>query len=189
MSLEGLKRIAIEERVPIVSDEGLKLLHDIILKHKVRSVLEIGTAIGYSAIAMASFGCEVDTFERDPLMIEKAMVHFDRFDEDKKIKLIPYDALTYHGLHKTYDMIFIDAAKAQYVRFFEKFVPFLSEKGIIVCDNLRFHDLDPNAVNRHTKQLLRKIEQFKTFLTHHPAFDTSFVDTGDGMSISQRKKP
>jgi predicted O-methyltransferase YrrM len=92
------------------------------------------------------------------------------------------------GSLEMYDMIFIDAAKAQYERFFDKYIPFLKPNGIVICDNLRFHDLDPLKVNRHTKQLLRKIGEFKEFLLNHPAFDTTFYDQGDGMSISQRKK-
>jgi predicted O-methyltransferase YrrM len=187
MSLDSLKKAALDQHIPIVSDEGLLLIKDLIMKHDVKTVLEIGTAIGYSALAMASFGCKVDTFERDELMIESAMKHFDRFDTQKSIRLIPEDALSYQGDLGAYDMIFIDAAKAQYERFFEKFVHYLKPNGIIVCDNLRFHDLDPMKVNRHTKQLLRKISGFKSFLKEHPDFQTVFVETGDGMSITSRK--
>jgi predicted O-methyltransferase YrrM len=186
MSLERLKEIARDENIPIVSDEGLKLIHQIIIKHQVQTVLEIGTAIGYSALAMASFGCHVDTFERNEQMIEQASKHFDRFDAEKRIRLIPFDALTYTGELKMYDMIFIDAAKAQYERFFEKFQHYLKPNGVIVCDNLRFHDLDPQNVNRHTKQLLRKISGFKSFLKNHPDYVTIFDERGDGMSITMR---
>ena len=186
MSLERLKAIARQHQIPIVSDEGLSVIKETIINHQVKSVLEIGTAIGYSALAMASFGCHVDTFERDEDMILAASNNFDRFDSEKRIRLIPFDALTYTGKLDMYDMIFIDAAKAQYERFFEKFVPYLKPNGVIICDNLRFHDLNPQDVNRHTKQLLRKISNFKTFLTNHPNFRTVFVDSGDGMSITRR---
>ena len=186
--LETLKAYAIEHHVPIINDEGLMFLKDSIETFKVKSVLEIGTAIGYSALAMASFGCKVDTLERDEEMIEQAKLHLDLLDEGKNVTLIPFDALTYKGVLKKYDLIFIDAAKAQYERFFRKYVPYLNPKGIVICDNLRFHDLNPDNVNRHTRQLLRKISEFKAFLTSHPDFETSFYELGDGMSVSQRKK-
>lgn len=186
--LEELKAYAIEHHVPIINDEGLLFLKESIEAFKVKSVLEIGTAIGYSALAMASFGCKVDTFERDDEMIEQAKIHLDLMDEEKKIRLIPFDALTYHGTLGNYDLIFIDAAKAQYERFFDKYVPFLNPNGVVICDNLRFHDLNPEKVNRHTRQLLRKIKEFKDFLVNHPDFQTTFYEIGDGMSVSQRKK-
>lgn len=187
MNLSGLKKIALEQHIPIIQDEGLMFLKDVIEKHQIQYVLEIGTAIGYSALAMASYGCYVDTFERDLEMIELAKKHFDMLDQNQKIKLIPYDALTYTGVLRTYDMIFIDAAKSQYKKFFEKYAKYLNPMGIIVCDNLRFHDLKPENVNRHTKQLLRKIEDFKRYLIEHEHYSTEFFDTGDGMSISKRK--
>jgi len=187
MNLTRLKEFAIEQHVPIVSDEGLSFLKETINQHQIKDVLEIGTAIGYSALAMASYGCYVDTFEKDETMIQLAEQHFDMFDLNHQIKLIPFDALSYEGELRAYDLIFIDAAKAQYKRFFEKFEPYLKKDGLLICDNLRFHDLDPSKVNRHTKQLLRKIESFKTFLKDHPLFDTEFFMLGDGMSISKRK--
>ena len=186
--LEKLKEHALANHIPIVSDEGLMLIKISITTYEVKNVLEIGTAIGYSALAMASFGCKVDTFERDEEMIEQAKLHFDMFDELHQIRLFPFDALTYSGSLEMYDLIFIDAAKAQYERFFDKYVPYLKPNGIVICDNLRFHDLDPAKVNRHTKQLLRKIGEFKSFLTNHPDFQTTFYDKGDGMSISQRNQ-
>ncbi|HBY65391.1 MAG TPA: SAM-dependent methyltransferase [Acholeplasmataceae bacterium] len=186
--LEELKAYAVMHHVPIINDEGLMFLKDSIETFQVKNVLEIGTAIGYSALAMASFGCKVDTFERDEEMIEQAKIHLDLMDIDSMIRLIPFDALTFKGALGAYDLIFIDAAKAQYERFFDKYVPYLNPNGIVICDNLRFHDLNPDKVNRHTRQLLRKISEFKEFLVNHPDFETSFYEIGDGMSVSQRKK-
>ncbi|MBU1093835.1 MAG: O-methyltransferase [Firmicutes bacterium] len=185
--LEEIKQYAKDHQVPIICDDGLLFLSKVIQEYPIKQVLEIGTAIGYSALAMASLGCKVDTLERKLEMYELAKINLETYDKNNQIKLIYADALTYHGELKTYDLIFIDAAKAQYQRFFEKYMPYLNPKGIIVCDNLRFHDLKPENVNRHTKQLLRKIETFKAFLLNHPEFKTTFVEQGDGMSISQRK--
>ncbi|MBU1141219.1 MAG: O-methyltransferase [Firmicutes bacterium] len=184
--LEELKAYAQDHHVPIICEDGLSLIKDSIEKYGVKHILEIGTAIGYSALAMASLGCLVDTFEKDLDMIDLAKQNIDQFDKDHQINLIPFDALDYQGELVSYDMIFIDASKAQYQRFFEKYIPYLKPSGIVICDNLRFHDLKPENVNRHTKQLLRKIESFKKYLIDHTDFQTIFFDLGDGMSISQR---
>lgn len=185
--LEEIKQYAKDHQVPIICDDGLLFLTKVIKAYKIKNVLEIGTAIGYSALAMANLGCHVDTMERNAEMIELARNHMETYDQNHQVNLIFADALTYYGELKTYDLIFIDAAKAQYQRFFEKYKPYLNPNGIVVCDNLRFHDLKPENVNRHTKQLLRKIETFKSYLLEHPEFETTFVDHGDGMSLSQRK--
>jgi len=187
--LDTLKDYAKENHVPIICDEGLAFLLNTIKNEHTKSVLEVGCAIGYSALAMASLGVFVDTFERDAQMIEQAKINFDTYDQEHKIRLIESDALLYKGkLKSSYDLIFIDAAKAQYQKFFEIYEPYLNDGGVIVCDNLAFHHLDKNKVNRNTRQLLIKLEQFIDFLKNNDAFETTFYDVGDGMSISRRKK-
>lgn len=185
--LEEIIQYAKDHQIPIICQDGLLFLSKVINEYQVKQVLEIGTAIGYSALAMASLGCKVDTMERNHEMIELAKKNLEIYDINQQICLIAADALTYHGELKMYDLIFIDAAKAQYQRFFEKYKHYLNPDGVVVCDNLRFHDLKPENVNRHTKQLLKKIETFKSYLSEHPEFKTTFVEHGDGMSISQRK--
>ncbi|MDX9691518.1 MAG: class I SAM-dependent methyltransferase [Acholeplasmataceae bacterium] len=185
--LDVLKKYAIDHNIPILGDEGLLLIKNLIEKHHIKDVLEIGTAMGYSALAMSSFGCFVDTMERDLIMIDLAKENFARYDTNQNIRLIETNALTFDGELKSYDLIFIDAAKAQYIKFFEKYAPYLKKDGFIVCDNLNFHHLDIKKVNRNTRQLLNKIHQFKSFLMNNNDFITTFTDVGDGMSISKRK--
>ena len=175
MNLDSLKAYALNLKVPIITDEVFTFLHDFIKEKEIHSVLEIGTAIGYSALAMASFGCKVKTFERDEFMIDEAKKHFDLFELGKNVTLYPFDALTYEGNIGEFDLIFIDAAKSQYETFFNKYAPTLKKGGFIVCDNLHFHHLDPQKVNRHTKALLKKISKFKLFIQDHPDFETSFL--------------
>jgi predicted O-methyltransferase YrrM len=182
--LDELKQYAKDHLIPIICDDGLLFLKNAIESNGIKKVLEIGTAIGYSAIFMAKLGCQVTTFERNKEMINLAKVNMIPYEN--KIKLISEDALLYEGKLEAYDMIFIDAAKAQYQKFFEKFTPFLNPNGIVICDNLDFHHLDPLNVNRNTRQLIRKIEAFKKYLTDHPDYVTTFYDQGDGMSISKR---
>ena len=183
-----LKAYAKENHVPIITDEGLELIKELSKKHQYQYVLEIGTAIGYSAIAMALFGLKVDSIERDQNMYHQAMMNIQKANLSDRIYLIHHDALSYQPDKKTYDIIFIDGAKSQYKNFFNTYEKYLNPHGMIICDNLHFHHLDPNKVNRNTKQLLRKIHEFILFLKEHPSFDTVFYDIGDGMSVSQRKK-
>lgn len=188
MNLVSLKSYALDRKIPIITDEVFDFLKELIAKEAIHSVLEIGTAIGYSALAMASFGCKVKTFERDEFMIDEAKKHFDLFEEGKHVTLYPFDALTYQEDLGLFDLIFIDAAKSQYETFFNKYSPMLKNGGLVVCDNLHFHHLDPNKVNRHTKALLKKLVRFKSFLQNHPDYETTFYDLGDGISVSKRMK-
>ncbi|MFA6377954.1 MAG: O-methyltransferase [Acholeplasmataceae bacterium] len=182
-----LKQYAKDHHIPIIYDDGLLFLKSLIELHRIKDVLEIGTAIGYSALQMASFGCYVDTFERDESLAKIALEHVKTYGFESQVNVICHDALNPYPLLKTYDLIFIDAAKAQYQKFFEMYQNRLNPKGIIVCDNLSFHNLKKEDVNRHTKQLLGKIERFKQFLINHPDFETHFDEVGDGMSVSQRR--
>jgi len=184
--IHELKAYAKAHHVPIVCDDGLLFLKECIQKHNIKSVLEIGTAIGYSAIAMALFGVKVDTIERDKHMQEIAIKHIKSFNLENDIHVICADALAYDGPLETYDMLFIDAAKAQYISFFEKYSPYVKPGGLIICDNLSFHNLEPKSVNRNTRQLLRKIETFRTFLLENSTYHTTFYTLGDGMSLSQK---
>ena len=184
--LNELKQYAKAHQIPIITDDGLLFIKQLISTYHIKHVLEIGTAIGYSAISMTSFGVDVDTIERDLKMIEIAKKHINMSPYPQKVHLIEADAKTYDGPLQHYDMIFIDAAKSQYQVFFEKYQHTLKDHGIILCDNLNFHHLDPQKVNRNTRQLLTKIERFKTFLKENVSFETTFFDIGDGMSVSRK---
>lgn len=185
--LKDLKLYAKSHNIPIITDEGLAFLKEVIESYHVKQVLEIGTAIGYSALAISTFGCKVDTIERDLVMIELAKKNFSLYDHDQRVRLIEANALTYDGKLDSYDLIFIDGAKAQYQKFFEKYEKHLKLEGVIVCDNLNFHHLDASQVNRNTRQLLNKLKSFKLYLTNHPHFETIFYDLGDGVCLSKRK--
>lgn len=188
MSLTDLKQEAKALGIPIIEDEGIAFLLKLIEERHVKNILEIGTAIGYSALMMAAFDVHIDTIEREESMLEHARKNFKQYDHHQSIHLIEADALTYDGPLQTYDLIFIDGAKSQYLTFFEKYQAYLNPGGVIVCDNLHFHHLDVNEVtNRHTKALLRRLEKFRQFLKNHEAFQTTFIDLGDGLSVSERK--
>lgn len=173
-------------KFPIVSDEGLLLLIDLIKKYNFKTVLEIGSGVGYSAIMLEEYVDSITTIEKNIYISKIAEININNYSSGK-IKLINQDALDLK-INEKYDLIFIDAAKAQYKRFFNGFKDNLSKEGIIVCDNLNFHNLDINKVSRNTKALIRKINSFKDFLKNNEEFTTTFTNVGDGMSISRRNK-
>ncbi len=189
--LVSLKTYALENNVPIITDEGINFINHIIKLSKVKNVLEIGTAIGYSAINMAlKNNVFITSIERDTEMHDLALENVAKASLEKKIQIINQDALEVdEQLLKKYDLIFIDAAKAQSINFFNKFKDYLNEEGIIVTDNLLFHDLvDQQAKTRNLRQLIRKIDNFNKFVVEQQEFDTYLYQIGDGMSLSIKRK-
>lgn len=186
-TISNIKNKALEEKVPIISADGLLFLKKAIKDYQVKDILEIGSAVGYSAIEMAQIANHVTTIERDPQMVEKAKLNIKELGLEEKITLIFNDALSDEiNFEERFDLIFIDAAKAQYENFFNKYAPYLKPTGIIVTDNLNFHHLDINRVSRGTKGLIKRLNAFKLFLQNHSDYETVFSDIGDGMSISRR---
>ena len=189
--LVSLKMYALENNVPIITDEGINFINQIIKLSNVKRILEIGTAIGYSAISMAlKNDVLITSIERDSKMYELAQKNVSKALLDTEIKLINADALeidtTKIGI---FDLIFIDAAKAQSINFFNKFKNHLNKGGIIVTDNLLFHDLiDQEAKTRNLRQLIRKIDNFNKFVVEQEDFDTYLYQLGDGMSLSIKRK-
>jgi len=190
--LDTMKDYAHEHHVPIIQDEGLELLIHIIEIAKARNILEIGSAIGFSALQIVfRTGATVTTIERDPEMITQAKTNFEASGKQAFIQLIEGDALEIpNSLFGTYDVIFIDAAKGQYIKFFEKYEKFLAPKGVIFTDNLLFHDMvgkDLIDRNKRTRQLVRKINQFNEWVTKKDNYHTHIYEIGDGIALSYLK--
>lgn len=185
-----MKEYAKENNVPIIQDEGLAFLLTLVRIKKPIRILEIGTAIGYSASMMANEGCLVYTIERDAKMYEQAMLNVENLGLSDKVKVIFKDALEAFDLVKEYefDMIFIDAAKAQYTNFFNLYSPLLSPTGIIVTDNMLFHGVKmEDAKTRALRGLIRKLNSYTNFLLDNPNFKTTIFNLGDGMAVSTRR--
>ncbi len=189
--LVSLKKYADTNNVPIITDEGIHFINQIILLSNVKNVLEIGTAIGYSAINMAlKHDVSVTTIERNNEMYELAKINIKKAKLEQKITLINSDALELdETTMEMFDLIFIDAAKAQSINFFNKYKKKLNDSGIIITDNLLFHDLiDQSAKTRNLRQLLRKIDNFNKFIVEQKDFNTYLYQLGDGMSLSIKKR-
>ena len=185
-----LKKYAKENNVPIMQDEGIDFICNYIKDNNIKSILEIGSAIGYSAIRFASIDddIKVTTIERDNDRYQKAVENINNFNLNDRITIYNGDALETNITGK-YDLIFIDAAKSQYIKFFEKYKGNLNQNGVIVSDNLSFHGFveHPELThNRNTKQLVGKIRRYVDFLKENKEFNTIFYELGDGVSISKK---
>ena len=188
--LEMIK-FALEFDVPIMQNEGIAFLIMLLKVKKPLRILEIGSAIGFSSSMMAlNSEAMIDTIERDPKMITECRKNHTELNLTNRINLIEGDALDTLEIVKDnkYDLIFIDAAKAQYIKFFEMYSPLLNDNGVILSDNLYFHDLLFTEVNnRDLRQLVRKVGKYNDFLLNHPDFETHIFKIGDGIGVSTRK--
>lgn len=195
MDLEELKQTALANHIPIMQEEGLAFMTKMLHECQASSVLEIGTAVGYSAIYMASQldHLYIDTIERDDKRAAAAQANIAAFNLSSCIALHHGDALALDPKvlrYAPYDCIFIDAAKAQYQKFFEKFITLLKEDGFVIVDNLDFHgmifDIE-HIQNRHTRSLVRKIKAFKDWILNHQDYDSEYLNIGDGLVVIRKK--
>lgn len=191
IKLDKIKVKALDNKIPIIRDEGISFIINYIKQNNVKNILEIGSAVGYSAIKMASVNKEIKvvTIEKDQNRYKEALNNIKNVSLEDQINLICGDALEI-DITGEYDLIFIDAAKAQYKKFFLKYSKYLKEDGVIIVDNLKFHGFVENpdlTNNRNTKQLVRKIRDFSHWLNENDEYVTEFLDIGDGIAISKRK--
>jgi len=187
LTLNDFKAFCLDHHIPIITDESLDYIKKLILEKGIKSILEIGTAYGYSAICFSSENTHVDTIEYDEERFSEAIKWVKEFNAN--VTVIQADAKTYEVGDKTYDLIFIDGAKASYQRFFDKYKKYLNPDGLIVCDNLTFHNLTVDKTkSRSTKNMIKKLEQFRQFLATTDEFETVQLSIGDGLSISKRVK-
>lgn len=191
--LQNIKEYAKKNSVPIMFDETSDFICRYIAENKVHNILEIGSAIGYSAIRFASVkpDIKVTTIEIDIDRAIKAIENIKKENLEGRIKLINMDALAVDLEDEKFDLIFIDAAKAQYTKFFEKFKSNLCEDGAIISDNLSFHGMVEDHSLTHnysTIKLVRKIKRYVDFLRFNTEFTTTFFECGDGISVSRKNR-
>lgn len=189
--IKELKEYAKKNNVPIMMDDGINFLTTFVIKHQIKNVLEVGTAIGYSAImmALANPNLKVTSIERDEERYLEALKNVKKFDLEDRITLIYNDAEEV-SLSDKYDLIFIDAAKGKNMAFFKKFSKNLKKEGFIITDNISFHgyvEKDESEIRtRNLRGLVRKIKDYISFLKENEEFKTVFYETGDGIAVSTR---
>ncbi|WP_426457158.1 O-methyltransferase [Staphylococcus cohnii] len=191
IAIEQLRPYAVEHHVPIVDRLTLDMIKQLIRIHKPKRILEIGTAIGYSSMQFASVSKDIKvvTIERDVDMQLKAQKNFAKFGYHTQIELIEKDALeAFENIqHESFDMIFIDAAKAQSKKFFTLYEPLLKEGGIIVTDNVLYHGFVSDIAvvrSRNVRQMVKKVQEYNEWLMVQPRFTTNFLNIDDGLAIS-----
>ena len=190
--IKEMERFAEANNVPIIEPESILFIKKYIKLNDVKKILEIGTAIGYSAILMASTkeDVEVTTIERDDKRYREAVKNVNEAGLDGRIEVVFNDALDVNLAGYKYDLIFIDAAKSQLIKYFEKFQNYLNPGGVIITDNIKFHGLveeKEKIESKNVRQLVDKIEDFKEYLTNNDEFITKFYDVGDGLAVSFRR--
>lgn len=190
--IEKMEVYARLNNVPIMLSDGIEFMCNYIKEHNIKSILEIGTAIGYSAIRMAlvSDDIKVTTIERDKERYNIAVTNVCDMKLGDRINLVYGDALD-TDISGLYDLIFIDASKGHSIDFFLKYSKNLAPDGVIITDNLSFHGLvedESLAVTRNQKGLVKRIKRFIEYLDNNNEFTTIYINVGDRISISKRKE-
>ena len=186
-----MEKYAMKNEVPVLQNAGSDFIADYIKNHEIKNILEIGTAIGTSSIRFAKIrdNIHVTTIEIDEKRYAQAVKNVEAEGLKQRITLIFGDALTAQ-IQGKFDLIFIDAAKAQYINFFNRYSPLLSENGVIISDNLSFHGMVEDLSLTHnysTIKLVKKIRKYIDFLKNNEEFETEFFKLGDGIGVSRRK--
>jgi len=189
--IEEIENYAKENKIPIMQKDGIEYLCNYIKNNNIKNILEIGSAIGYSAIKMASIDSNIKiiTIEKDENRASIAKDNIRKCNLDKQINLIVEDALN-SNIKSKFDLIFIDASKSHNIDFFNKYKDNLSLSGVIVTDNLSFHGLVENpllAITKNQRSLVNKIKKFIDFLDNNEEFVTNYIEVGDKIAISKRK--
>lgn len=191
--IEELKKQALQEGVPIIKDEGLAFLLNLIKERQCKNILELGTAVGYSSMMMAKLDKDIhiDTIEKNMDMYNQAVLNIKNEKLDKQIDVygMPIEEFK---TDKKYDLIFVDAAKAQYGKYMEMFLDNLDDDGVMVFDNMIFHGLIykvDEIESKNLKNLLKKIIKFRELVINDNRFDIMMDDNiGDGILVLSRRK-
>ncbi|WP_139490370.1 O-methyltransferase [Brevibacillus dissolubilis] len=190
--LARLEKEAAEEGIPIIQLPSAQFLRALVLMHKPKSILEVGTAIGYSTIWFAEAAPEatIVTMEMDEERIRRAHANFAEAGVADRIELIEGDATKGLPAGYQFDCLFIDAAKGQYLTFLELYLPLVKPGGLIISDNVLFRGLvtSPENAGKRQRPMVEKIHAFNQYLMSHPDLDTSIVPIGDGVAISLKKE-
>ncbi len=188
--IKEIECYGVNNDVPIMSEDSIETIRSIIKENNIHSILEIGTAIAYSTICFAS--CEginkITSIERDKVRysIAKSNVLKSKLNN---IELICDDALN-TNINEMYDMLIIDAAKSQNLKFFNKYKNNIKDTGIIIIDNLEFHGYvgkSSEIKSRNLRQMVRKIEKFIDFLDTNTEYDVKYIEVGDRLGVCKKK--
>lgn len=190
--LEKIKQKALEEHIPIIMDDTLKVVDEILTKLEPKKILEIGTAVGYSAMCFSEYlldGGKIDTIERDKERILQAKENIKEVGVAEKINIYEGDAVEIlPTLQDKYDMIFIDAAKGKYPFFLKEALRMLNENGVILADNILYKGYVMSDYNKHKQRTaVRNLREYIAEVTNNPNLETEILEVGDGLAITKIK--
>jgi len=190
--LEKIKQKARQEHIPIIMDETLAVIEEILSDRKPEKILEIGTAVGYSAMCftkmLASKG-RIDTIEREKELVEEAKQNIKKVGVEEKIHIYEGDAVEIlPTLETQYDVVFIDAAKGKYPFFLKEALRMLKPKGIIFADNILYKGYVLSDYNKHKQRTaVRNLREYIREVRENPNLETEILAVGDGLAISRKK--
>lgn len=192
-SIDEIKKKALEDHIPIIMDDTLETVGQILQEKKPTRILEIGTAVGYSAIRFSKYLTEqgyIDTIERDEERVKEAKNNIEDLKLQDKIHIFEGDALEIlPTLTGPYDVVFIDAAKGKYPIFLTEALRMLEKNGIIIADNVLYKGYVMSDYNKHKQRTaVRGLREFLKELTENENLETKILEVGDGLAISKRTK-
>lgn len=194
--LDQIEREALETNVPVIRTQTQGLLRFLLALHKPMSILEVGCAIGFSALLMSEYapaGCKITTIEKYEKRIPVAKANFVRAEKEDAITLLEGDAADIlKELTGPYDFIFMDAAKGQYIHFMPEILRLLAPGGLLVSDNvLQDGDILESrfAVERRNRTIHSRMREYLYELTHREALETVVLPVGDGVTVSVKTMP
>ena len=191
--LRKIKQKALEEHIPIIMDDTLEVVDKILKEVKPTKILEIGTAVGYSAMCFSEYlqeGGRIDTIERDEERIAEAKINIKNVGVEHKIKIYEGDAVEIlPTLDEKYDVVFIDAAKGKYPFFLKEALRMIKPTGVILADNILYKGYVMSDYNKHKQRTaVRNLREYIKEVTEKPDIETEILDVGDGLAISRIKK-
>ena len=190
--LEKIKQKALEEHIPIIMDDTLEVIENYLKENKPHKILEIGTAVGYSAICFTEILAEdgqIDTIERDSERVKEAKENIKKAEVENKINIYEGDAVEIlPTLKNKYDVIFIDAAKGKYPFFLKEALRMLNTNGIIFADNILYKGYVRSDYNKHKQRTaVRNLREYIKEVEENPELETEILEVGDGLAISKKK--
>ena len=191
--LKKIKQKALEEHIPIIMDDTLEVIENELKKNPPKKILEIGAAVGYSAMCFSEFLVEdgkIDTIERDKERIKEAKENFKKVEVEDKINLYEGDAVEIlPTLNERYDMVFIDAAKGKYPFFLKESLRMINKNGIIFADNILYKGYVMSDYNKHKQRTaVRNLREYIKEVSENPNLETEILEVGDGLAISRIKE-
>lgn len=190
--LKKIKQKALQEHIPIIMDDTLTVMERYLLEIQPKRILEIGTAVGYSAMCFTRFLAEngkIDTIEREEERVKEAKQNIKKVGVEDRIYIYQGDAVEIlPTLNNKYDAVFIDAAKGKYPFFLKEALRMVNPKGIIFADNILYKGYVLSDYNKHKQRTaVRNLREYIKLVIENPNLDTQIVEVGDGLAISRIK--